>query len=198
MDARVARTHETVMKTATELLVEGGPEALTIDAVVARSGVAKTTVYRHWESRDVLVQAVFQNCAPTVVAPPEGLSFDEELRHVVAQLAATLTEDRWQRLFPELIRLRAQNPCLAELSEKLDHEQTSVLDEVLRRGVTEGRLPASVVSDHHTSAMLLIGPLLMATMLDASLVTTELQERTVEQFLLGAAATLDREVSAGR
>ena len=38
MDARVARTHAAVMQAATDLLVEGGPNAMTVDAVVARSG----------------------------------------------------------------------------------------------------------------------------------------------------------------
>lgn len=54
MDARVARTHAAVMQAATDLLVEGGPNAMTVDAVVARSGVAKSTVYRHWATRDDL------------------------------------------------------------------------------------------------------------------------------------------------
>src|SRR5690606_191899 len=48
LDARVARSRATVLRTATDLLVEGGPSAVTIDAIVARSGVAKSTIYRHW------------------------------------------------------------------------------------------------------------------------------------------------------
>src|SRR4029077_11891972 len=43
---RIARTRERVIRSATDLLVEGGPWAVTVDAVVARSGVAKSTIYR--------------------------------------------------------------------------------------------------------------------------------------------------------
>lgn len=51
MSTRVERTHTAVMEAATALLLEGGPTAITIDGVVARSGVAKSTVYRHWTTR---------------------------------------------------------------------------------------------------------------------------------------------------
>ncbi len=80
MDARVARTRAAVLRTATDLLVEGGPSAVTIDAIVARSGVAKSTIYRHWESRDDVLVAVIENCAPNLVAPDPALGFEHGLR----------------------------------------------------------------------------------------------------------------------
>ena len=51
-DPRVARSRTAVLDAATHLLVTGGPAAVTVDAVVAESGVAKSTIYRHWRSRD--------------------------------------------------------------------------------------------------------------------------------------------------
>ena len=62
------RTREAVLTAATDLLVEGGPSAVTIDAVVARSGVAKSTIYRHWESRDEVLVAVFPDGAEWLAA----------------------------------------------------------------------------------------------------------------------------------
>ena len=58
MDARIERTQNAVMAAAADLVVEQGPAGLTVDAVVARSGVAKSTVYRHWATRDELVAAL--------------------------------------------------------------------------------------------------------------------------------------------
>ena len=66
MDSRIARTRAAVLRSATDLLVEGGPSAVTIDAIVARSGVAKSTIYRHWESRDDILVAVIEHCAPDI------------------------------------------------------------------------------------------------------------------------------------
>ena len=41
MDPRIARTQAAVVRAATDLLVEGGPSAVTVDAIVTRSGVCR-------------------------------------------------------------------------------------------------------------------------------------------------------------
>ena len=69
VDARVARSRAAVVRAATDLLVEGGPSAVTIDAIVARSGVAKSTIYRHWASRDDVLLDVMESCAPVSPHP---------------------------------------------------------------------------------------------------------------------------------
>lgn len=191
MNSRVARTRATVMNAATELLVEGGPEALTVDAVVARSGVAKTTIYRHWESRDALVQAVFVSCAPTIEPAADDATFEEKLAHIVAQLTHALADERWQKLFPEMLRLRAQNPELAKLSDKLDDEQTNAADEMLVQGIAEGRLPEWMAEHTEAAIHLLLGPIVMAAVVNPALIDDELQARSIAQFLAGALAELD-------
>src|ERR1700712_5954041 len=87
MNTRVARTHAAVMDAAIELLLEGGPDALTVDGVVARSGVAKSTVYRHWATRDELVADVFEHLAPKLDPPDPSLEFEDALRALVQRLA---------------------------------------------------------------------------------------------------------------
>ncbi len=58
-DPRVRRTRAAVVDTAVSLLVEGGVGAVTIEAIVRRSGVARSTIYRHWPSRTDVVAAAF-------------------------------------------------------------------------------------------------------------------------------------------
>jgi AcrR family transcriptional regulator len=57
-DPRVARTRAAVLNAGIDLLAERGYPGFTIDAIVARTGIAKTTIYRHWPSRDSLLTAV--------------------------------------------------------------------------------------------------------------------------------------------
>src|ERR1700729_2931520 len=52
---RVRRSRSRVLTTAFELLSESGVGGFTVDEVSRRSGVAKTTIYRHWPSREALV-----------------------------------------------------------------------------------------------------------------------------------------------
>src|ERR1700761_8473044 len=56
---RSDRIHERVLQTTAELLDQGGYPAATIDAIVARSGVAKATVYNHWPSRTAVAANAF-------------------------------------------------------------------------------------------------------------------------------------------
>jgi len=51
---RTLGTEEAVFSAARALVGEGGYPAATIEAIAARSGVAKTTIYRRWPSRGAL------------------------------------------------------------------------------------------------------------------------------------------------
>jgi AcrR family transcriptional regulator len=49
------------LQTAQLLLAEGGPGAVTMDAVAARSGVGKPTLYRYWSNRHDLLMAALMD-----------------------------------------------------------------------------------------------------------------------------------------
>src|SRR5215471_407738 len=53
---RSARADEAIVEAVLDLLAEGTPfEALSIEAVAARAGVGKATIYRRWPSKEALV-----------------------------------------------------------------------------------------------------------------------------------------------
>jgi AcrR family transcriptional regulator len=183
MDPRIARTHAAVMAAATQLLTEGGPDALTMDAVVARSGVAKSTLYRHWATRDDLVADVFNSCAPHVEAPGEDLDAGAALVEVMRQLAASLRDPNWRRLLPALLLLRLRHPEIADIESDLSEQQQGILAEVLARCVEEGLVDPAVLDDLGRSLTLLVGPLVMASLLGQVEVDDALAESCVEQFL---------------
>ncbi|MBA3883001.1 MAG: TetR/AcrR family transcriptional regulator [Chthoniobacterales bacterium] len=56
-DAPVTDVRERLLRTAGELFYREGTRAVGVDLVVARSGVAKTTLYRHFPSKDDLIEA---------------------------------------------------------------------------------------------------------------------------------------------
>lgn len=183
MDPRVAKTHAAVMQAATDLLVEGGPDALTVDAVVARSGVAKTTVYRHWATRDDLVFDVINNCAPLLRAPEPDAPFEEALLALARQMVELLADPGWRRLAPALILLKAEQAEMAELDEAMKARQSRVVEEILERGVAEGVIRTDVLDDLDMAGTLLIGPIVMAGLVDTVPLDDELVHRTVDQFL---------------
>ena len=181
MDARISRTRAAVLRTATDLLVDGGPSAVTIDAIVARSGVAKSTIYRHWESRDDVLVAVIENCAPSLVAPDPALGFETGLRSLATQIRETLADPEWARMIPALLLLKSHQEDIADLDERLGHRQDETLAAVVRSGVDEGVLPADV--DIEQLAAMLIGPMVFAHLSGRPIVTEQFAQRVVDGLL---------------
>src|ERR1019366_2515587 len=58
LDPRVVRTRTAVLEAAIDLLAERGYSGFSVEGVVEATGIAKTTLYRHWPTRDDLLAAV--------------------------------------------------------------------------------------------------------------------------------------------
>lgn len=182
MDPRVARSHAAVMAAARDLLVELGPDGLTVDAVVARSGVAKSTVYRHWNTRDDLVVDVFAECMP-VLEPTSCGSALEALQDLTRQMARSLADPEWQRLLPALILLKAQSDVMAGLNDEMRSSQEQIVEEVFRRCVDEGVLDPVVLEDPERTGLLLVGPLLAVALVDGDGLDDRFVDEVVERFV---------------
>ncbi|WP_434111962.1 TetR/AcrR family transcriptional regulator [Paraburkholderia caffeinilytica] len=53
----VVDTRERILRTASELFYREGTRAVGVDLIVAQAGVAKTSLYRHFETKDDLIEA---------------------------------------------------------------------------------------------------------------------------------------------
>ena len=70
-----ARNREALLRAAAELVEEHGVDAVTMDAVAARAGVGKGTVFRRFESREGLMGALLNHTetawqAAVISGPP--------------------------------------------------------------------------------------------------------------------------------
>jgi AcrR family transcriptional regulator len=181
MDPRVSRTRAAVLKTATDLLVEGGPSALTIDAIVARSGVAKSTIYRHWPSRDEVLLAVIEAHVPQLPEPDPDTDVASALRSIMRASAASLNDPGWARLVPAMLLLRNHEADIKAIDEQLELQRHAVLTSVLERAQREGIVVADI--DIPEAISYLFGPLLFAHLTDNITVDEGFADRIVDRFL---------------
>jgi AcrR family transcriptional regulator len=177
----VSRSRAAVIRAATELLVEGGPTAVTVDAVVARSGVAKSTIYRHWPSRDELLVSVIEACAPALPEPRPEVDVVTSIRDILRAIARSLNDPEWARLLPALLMLRYHEAGIAAIEKRLEREQDKVLTTLLQRAAAEGVVSEDV--DVQESVAMLVGPLLFAHLVESVPLDEGLADRTLEQFL---------------
>jgi TetR/AcrR family transcriptional regulator, regulator of autoinduction and epiphytic fitness len=181
VDPRVSRSRTAVLRAATDLLVEGGPSAVTIDAIVARSGVAKSTIYRHWQSRDEVLLAVIESCAPQIPEPDPDTDVVAALRQVVHAMADALNDPEWARVLPALLMLKHHEAGIAAMNDRIEHEQDMVLATLLRRGASEGVLRSDL--EPHEATATLLGPLMFAHLTESVKIDPDFVDRTVDNFL---------------
>ena len=58
---RSAQAHKAIIDATLELLAEEGFQGLSIEAVAAKAGVGKTTIYRRWASKEELVMEALRH-----------------------------------------------------------------------------------------------------------------------------------------
>src|SRR5262245_36528936 len=155
-DDRVEKSKKAVLEAAHELLKKSGLGGVSVDAVARRSGVAKTTIYRHWPSRSALL---LDACARMRTRPevPDTGSLTKDLLLLAGDLAERLRSARWPTVLPSIIDAAERDPELAELHARLHAELIVAFQAVVERGQRRGELaPGRDLSEVIASV---IGPL---------------------------------------
>lgn len=178
---RARRSRTKLLRAATELLADAGPRAVTVDAVAELSGVAKSTLYRHWASRDELLVDVVRSNVPELSIPDLADGFEVALRRLIGDTAATLADAEWSRIVPAMMSLRTSMPELAEFVEADRLSKEEVLEAVLAHGIAEGALPADI--DVLDSSTLLFGPLVFTAIMGDHDRLEHLADVIVDRFL---------------
>jgi AcrR family transcriptional regulator len=91
------------MEATVGLLSEIGIEQTTVSAVVARSGVARATVYRRWPTREALIDAALSQVKGRPPIPTTG-DIEKDLTRAVEQARTVFAEPKFQAFLPVLVR----------------------------------------------------------------------------------------------
>jgi AcrR family transcriptional regulator len=185
-DPRTERSTRAILEATRELVAEdGGVRALTVEAVAARSGVAKTTIYRRWRDKwELALDAVMIDMLPRFEDPVDVGDTRSELltfvNSVVRMLAARPFGSAMQGLVSEI----ATNPELARVyRERVVEPRLLQLRPVIERGIARGDLRAD--TDLRTMHELLIGPIFYRLLLSGAPLDPDLGSRIVEAVLDG-------------
>lgn len=156
MDERVRRSRAAVLAATAELLFERGLAGASVDEISRRSGVAKTTIYRHWPSRTDLMREACSEIGTPQTAPDTG-SLRGDVAALMGALAAALTAERWTSVLPSIIDAGERDAEMAEMYRRLQQGYSAPFEEVIRRGIARGELPGE--TDVAALSAALIGPL---------------------------------------
>jgi AcrR family transcriptional regulator len=161
-DPRVVRSKAAIVDACAELLAEEGFSGVSIEAVAARSGAAKTTIYRHWPSRAALLIDAFGACGGPCMETPDTGSLADDVACTLAGLAEKLGDPAWCASLRSLVDAAQRDPELARLHAATVAERRKPLTDVLERAIARGMLPAGLDMDR--ACALLVGPLFYRAM----------------------------------
>ena len=107
---------DSILRAAADLFVERGFDAVGIEQVAARAGVARTTVYRRWSSKEaIMAQAIAQDRGDEDErARRRSTSPPAALKSVIAALAEMAGRPRYRKLVARLIGSTPDRPGLME------------------------------------------------------------------------------------
>lgn len=83
---RSVESHEAILDAAEALLSEGGPTALTFEAVARRAKAGKPTLYRWWPNKTALLLEICERQKVGIVDVPDLGSLREELTGLTRSL----------------------------------------------------------------------------------------------------------------
>jgi AcrR family transcriptional regulator len=153
---RRASARPAILEATLDLLAKGGFQEATIDAIAARAGVGRNTIYRRWDSKEELIaEALHELTAELDVH--EADDFYGLLLDWIRDFARVFADPSFGRILPAVLGELQTNPAFARVyAERVVRPRYDALLELLRDGLERGELRPD--ADVEQIADLLSGP----------------------------------------
>jgi AcrR family transcriptional regulator len=135
-------------------LANNGFRGMTMEAVARRAGVGKSTLYRRWPSKVEMTADLMRALSVTTTPAPDTGSLAGDVRALLDDVLAWLTDARVRRIYPDLLAEAQRNPILGEvLMDYVGKPRRARAEAVLDRAAARGELAADADKDLIVDAM---------------------------------------------
>lgn len=170
-----------------ELVAESGIKGFTIDAAAKRSGVAKTTIYRHWSSaNELLVNAI--DCQIERIPTPDTGTLRGDLLEMYELVRLIVNTPGTRRMFLDMMSASAHDPDLETVKQAMVAERTRPIRELVRRAIERGEIPDI---DLEAVSVLVEGPFLARMVMSGDPVEPHETIQAVDFIARGLGASID-------
>lgn len=184
---RSAEAHQAILDAAIAILAESGIEALTVEGIAARAGVGKTTIYRRWPNKDLLLVDAISGLVTTNESLPDHGTIRDDLLAIARAVRSRYADGPLGAILPALLSAQLQRPDLADVvREHVITPRRALVLEVVRRGIDRGELRAD--ADPELVFDLVVGPLFYGSVVLGRLPSEEGLEAMVDVVLDGCRA----------
>ena len=182
---RSEQAEQAIIKAALELFAEKGPDGLCVEAVAARAGVGKATVYRRWKNKEDLLLAALGSLKSPLPDADTG-SVRDDLIAMVTVMSQDAVDPARQRQFTLLLGEGEKYPKLmARFAETVVEPRRDIMRNALRRGIEAGQIRPGL--DIEVAMLTLTGAAMSRGRCEIIPHDGEFAERVVDSLLLGFA-----------
>jgi AcrR family transcriptional regulator len=175
-----------VLDATSALLSEVGYDQLSVEAVAARAGVHKTTVYRRWPTKpELIAEAALVQAAEAVPIPDTG-TLRGDLQTLAREVVANVASDGGARRARTLVAAA----CSGELADVLHAFWSHRLDAsaaIVERAVDRAELPATI--NHTLIIEAVVGPIWLRLLLTGEPLDEEFADAIAELVTTAAHRT---------
>lgn len=184
---RAEQLHDAVLTAAGDLMLEGGLAAATMEAIAARAGVSKRTLYKYWPSRGAVALEGFMRNAASSWSVPENASATEALTVLVVSATRLFDETAAGPLMRSLIAdAQSQQEIAGALREQWLRPRRAVAAELVRQGVADGEFRSDI--DVDITLDMLFGPIYYRLLIGHGPMTDEFAAASVAHLVAGLRA----------
>jgi AcrR family transcriptional regulator len=179
---RRSATGHAILKATRDILAQGGVHALTIEGVAERSGIAKTTIYRRWRSKEDLALAALLEVIRAEPPARHLGSTPAALTAYLGQLIKNVNSRLYGRILRGLISEMAVDTELARgFREQVLARRIAVIRQVLARGIERGELRSDL--DLEIAVDLILGPIYYRLLMSGEPLTSAFIDRLVRAVM---------------
>jgi AcrR family transcriptional regulator len=137
---RRASAGKAIVDATLELLAERGFQEATIEAIAARAGVGRNTIYRRWSSKEELIADALRELTADLDTH-EGDDVYSILLDWIRDFARVFGDPLYGRILPAVLGELQRNPAFARLwAEQVVQPRYQALVGRLRQAVAQGEL----------------------------------------------------------
>jgi AcrR family transcriptional regulator len=183
---RSEQAEQAIIEATLDLFAEQGFEGVCVEAVAARAGVGKATIYRRWPNKEELLLAAFGSLK-SPFPEPRGESVRDDLLAMVKVMCADKSDPRKARRYALLLGEGDKYPRLmARYKETVVRPRRDAMRAVIRRGIQTGELRPD--TDVEIAMLTLTGVIMAHEKSPDATLDDEFATRLVDGLLLGLSA----------
>src|ERR1700684_3458707 len=166
-----------------DLFAEQGFEGVCVEAVAARAGVGKATIYRRWPNKEELLLAAFGSLK-SPYPEPAGVSVRDDLVAMLKVMCSDKADPRKARRYALLLgEGEKYTRLMARYKETVVEPRRDIMRAVIRRGIETGELRPDL--DVQVAMLTLTGACMAQDQSARETLNEEFATRLVDGLLLG-------------